>query len=614
MQYAAGIITDDKRARIATLDDDIDLKNATATFDFICRLADYDDAREDVSMDIDDFQMAFEQLFCGGEPLDEEVAVELMAAVNEMGWRADVTESDWKRFHAQWLEASTVSAYLEAILERKKADSAAANERMQRDAREKASQKRWQEKLDEAVAQRPAAATPEPAAATLSSKLVRDAAAAMQASTKLVGDKPTADKPTLLASYAAEKAAAGGAPSAAAARYRALDPAAWSRVVDDVGGLDEVLESIRRRIWVPLCAPRSLLNELGGEPVKGLLLHGPPGCGKSYLAARLATGLSRRPPTIVSGPEVMDKYIGSSEAALRALFLQAPPVPAQSTCSGEAEMNAAEENELHVIVLDEFDAIARRRSSGTGGGTEGSTAARDSVVNQLLALMDGVASLPVPTFVIALTNRRELVDPAVLRPGRLEVQVAVGRPDDDGRAAILGIHAEKMRASGRLALGTLRGDADEGCTLEPPDDATYAQWLASVASRTSGFSGAALAALVRGAIARALDRSVEALDTDGCSVTEGDFVAAIEDLRATSLELEQFLTDDRGRRDVANAAVGEEEAEREEAATAPLEEVSLADKVKEPSEASSPDALTLSLLSEQLAMALERIAALERSG
>ena len=124
-------------------------------------------------------------------------------------------------------------------------------------------------------------------------------------------------------------------------------------------------------------------------------------------------------------------------------------------------MNAAEANELHVIVLDEFDAIARRRSENRGG-SEGGTAVRDSVVNQLLALMDGVAGLPVPTFVIALTNRRELIDPAVLRPGRLEVQVEVGRPDHCGRVAILRIHAEKMRASGRLALGTPRGDAD-GC-------------------------------------------------------------------------------------------------------------------------------------------------------
>ena len=393
LQYSTGIITDDKRASIVALDEEIDLRNATMSFDFLCRAADYDDAKEDVSMDIDDFQLAFEQLFCGGDPLDEDVAVELMAAVNEMGWRADVTMSDWNRFHAMWVEATTAKAYIEAILERKKADSAAGYERMRRDALEK----NLQEKLDEAVAAQaqavapPAAAKPEPAAAMrTSSKLVRDTAAAMPPATKLVGDKPTAEKPTLLASYSAKtaaKTAASSEPSTAAARYRSLDLAAWSRVVDDVGGLDEVLESIRRRIWVPLCAPRSLLDELGGEPVKGLLLHGPPGCGKSYLAARLATGLSRRPPTVVSGPEVMDKYIGSSEAALRALFVQAPPVPAKSTCSGEAEMNAAEENELHVIVLDEFDAIARRRSDGNSG--EGSAAARDSVVNQLLALMDG---------------------------------------------------------------------------------------------------------------------------------------------------------------------------------------------------------------------------------
>ena len=122
LQYSTGIITDDKRASIVALDEEIDLRNATTSFDFLCRVAEYDEEKEDVSMDIDDFQLAFEQLFCGGDPLDEDVAVELMAAVNEMGWRADVTESDWNRFHAMWLEATTAPAYIEAILERKKAD------------------------------------------------------------------------------------------------------------------------------------------------------------------------------------------------------------------------------------------------------------------------------------------------------------------------------------------------------------------------------------------------------------------------------------------------------------------------------------------------------------
>ena len=79
----------------------------------------------------------------------------------------------------------------------------------------------------------------------------------------------------------------------------------WEGVTGGVGGLAPALEEIRRRVWTPLCAPCSLLEELGAERVKGLLLYGPPGCGKSYLAARLASGLSRRPPTIVSGPEIM---------------------------------------------------------------------------------------------------------------------------------------------------------------------------------------------------------------------------------------------------------------------------------------------------------------------
>ena len=135
-----------------------------------------------------------------------------------------------------------------------------------------------------------------------------------------------------------------------------------------------------------------MLDELGAERVKGLLLYGPPGCGKSYLAARLATGLSRRPPTIISGPEIMDKYVGSSEAQLRQIFTSPPQVPPRPGDAADVMM-VAEANELHVIVLDEFDAIARRRSDGM----KGDTSTRDSVVNQLLVLMDGPNPNPGPS-------------------------------------------------------------------------------------------------------------------------------------------------------------------------------------------------------------------------
>jgi proteasome-associated ATPase len=116
---------------------------------------------------------------------------------------------------------------------------------------------------------------------------------------------------------------------------------------DDVGGLDDQIEQITDAVELPF-VHQALFSEYDLPAPKGILLYGPPGCGKSLLAARLAAGLSRRPPTLVSGPEIMDKYVGGSEQQLRNLFVTIPPVPARP---GDAEdtMIVAEANELHVI-------------------------------------------------------------------------------------------------------------------------------------------------------------------------------------------------------------------------------------------------------------------------
>ena len=117
-----------------------------------------------------------------------------------------------------------------------------------------------------------------------------------------------------------------------------------------VGGLDDVLSRIRRRVWIPLAAPPSLLSQLGIRPVRGLLLYGDPGCGKTLLARKLGDILSpARPITIVSGPEIMDKFVGSSEKNLRELFDNPPEIYHEYKKNyGEALSRQA----LHVIVLD----------------------------------------------------------------------------------------------------------------------------------------------------------------------------------------------------------------------------------------------------------------------
>jgi len=227
------------------------------------------------------------------------------------------------------------------------------------------------------------------------------------------------------------------------ARERELDrgasPSTAPKLVETlgerIGGLEGPICAIVRRALASRLYPPEITRDLGISPVRGLLLYGPPGCGKTLLAREIAAAMGARPPKIVNGPEMMSKFVGASEEFVRALFAEA-----------EAEqVEAGDASALHVIVFDEMDAFTRERGSLTGD----TSGIRDSVVNQLLAKMDGIEQLD-NILVIGMTNRPELMDPALLRPGRLEVQVLVPLPDKDGRTRILGIHSRQLRERGCL--------------------------------------------------------------------------------------------------------------------------------------------------------------------
>ena len=259
-----------------------------------------------------------------------------------------------------------------------------------------------------------------------------------------------------------------------------------------IGGLDTALQALFRRAFASRALPPGVASQLGVSHVKGILLHGPPGTGKSLIARKLGTLLAGgRQPRVVNGPELLSRWVGSSEENVRQLFADAEQ---EYSKHGDAA-------DLHVIIFDEIDALCRRRG-GSDTSSGGGNSVGDSVVNQLLTKLDGVQSVP-NVLVIGMTNRRDLLDDALLRPGRLEVQLEIGLPDLEGRASILGIHTKAMRAASLLA-----SDVD----------------LNALAAKARNFSGAELAGVVRAAASFAMDRLLRRKDRrpDGGDVALDD--------------------------------------------------------------------------------------------
>ena len=230
---------------------------------------------------------------------------------------------------------------------------------------------------------------------------------------------------------------------------------------DDIGGLGDAVRKIREMVELPLRHPE-LFKRLGVEAPKGVLLHGPPGTGKTMLAKAVAGETSSNFISI-GGPEIVSKFYGESEGKLREIFKD------------------AEENAPSIIFIDEIDSIAPKRDEVNGEEER-------RIVAQLLSLMDGLNSRG-KVVVIGATNRPNSIDEALRRPGRFDREIEIGIPDRDGRLEILEIHTRGM----------------------PLADDVDLKWLAD---KTHGYAGADLSALTKEAAMAALRRVLPDVDLE----------------------------------------------------------------------------------------------------
>ncbi|HIP75186.1 MAG TPA: AAA family ATPase, partial [Thermococcus paralvinellae] len=224
---------------------------------------------------------------------------------------------------------------------------------------------------------------------------------------------------------------------------------------DDIGGLEDVKEALREAVEWPLKYPEAF-QALGINPPKGILLYGPPGTGKTLLAKAVATE-SEANFIGIRGPEVLSKWVGESEKRIREIFRK------------------ARQASPTVVFIDEIDAIAPVRGSDVNRVT-------DRLINQLLTEMDGLEENS-GVVVIAATNRPDILDPALLRPGRFDRLILVPAPDEKARYEILKVHTRRM---------PLAEDVN----------------LRELARKLEGYTGADIAALAREAAMNALRRAV----------------------------------------------------------------------------------------------------------
>ncbi|XP_033158457.1 nuclear valosin-containing protein-like isoform X1 [Drosophila mauritiana] len=266
---------------------------------------------------------------------------------------------------------------------------------------------------------------------------------------------------------------------------------------DDIGALEKIREELKLAVLAPVKYPE-MLERLGLTAPSGVLLCGPPGCGKTLLAKAIANeaGINF---ISVKGPELMNMYVGESERAVRACFQRARN---SAPC---------------VIFFDEFDSLCPKRSDGGDGNNSGTR-----IVNQLLTEMDGVEERK-GVYILAATNRPDIIDPAILRPGRLDTILYVGFPEQSERTEIL----KATTKNGKRPL--LADDVD----------------LDEIAAQTEGYTGADLAGLVKQASMFSLRQSLNNGDTnlDDLCVRSQHFKEALQQLRPSVNEQDRKIYD-----------------------------------------------------------------------
>ncbi|MDQ2055053.1 CDC48 family AAA ATPase [Halobellus sp. H-GB7] len=252
---------------------------------------------------------------------------------------------------------------------------------------------------------------------------------------------------------------------------------------ENVGGLEDTKERLRETIQWPLEYPE-VFDAMDMQSAKGVLMYGPPGTGKTLLAKAVANE-SESNFISVKGPELLDKYVGESEKGVREIFKK------------------ARENAPTVVFFDEIDSIATERGRNTGD-----SGVSERVVSQLLTELDGLESLE-DVVVVATTNRPDLIDSALLRPGRLDRHVHVPVPDEDARRAIFEVHSEHK---------PLADDVD----------------LDELAARTDGYVGADIEAVCREASMAASREFIN-------SVSREEVAESVGNVRVTMAHFEQAL-------------------------------------------------------------------------